>query len=79
MRIDELKINNFRGIPELEREPEGGNIGLVGPNGSGKSSVMDAIDFLLTGKVQRMTGEGTGDLSINDHVPMSTPILRTHG
>ncbi|MFC6764128.1 AAA family ATPase [Natrinema soli] len=69
MKIEELKINNFRGITELEKRPEGKNIGLVGPNGSGKSSVMDAIDFLLTGTVQRMTGEGTSDLSIEDHGP----------
>lgn len=69
MRIEELKIQNFRGIPALEQQPEGGNIGLIGPNGSGKSSVMDAIDFLLTGSVQRMTGEGTGDISIEDHGP----------
>lgn len=69
MKIEELKIQNFRGIPELEQQPEGENIGLVGPNGSGKSSVMDAIDFLLTGEVQRMTGEGTGDISIEDHAP----------
>lgn len=69
MKIEGLKITNFRGIPELERRPEGDNIGLVGPNGSGKSSVMDAIDFLLTGVVQRMTGEGTGDLSLDDHAP----------
>ena len=69
MRIDELKVHNFRGITDLEEQPEGDNIGLIGPNGSGKSSVMDAIDFLLTGDVQRMTGEGTGDLSIEDHGP----------
>lgn len=69
MKIEELKINNFRGITELEQRPEGENIGLIGPNGSGKSSVMDAIDFLLTGSVQRMTGEGTGDIRIEDHGP----------
>ncbi|WP_121744827.1 AAA family ATPase [Natronorubrum halophilum] len=69
MKIEELQINNFRGITELEKQPKGDNIGLIGPNGSGKSSVMDAIDFLLTGTVQRMTGEGTGDISIEDHGP----------
>lgn len=69
MRIDELCIHNFRGIRELEVKPEGENIGLIGPNGSGKSSVIEAIDFLLTGSVQRMTGDGTSDLSINSHGP----------
>lgn len=69
MRIEQLKIRNFRGIRSLEERPEGENIGLIGPNGSGKSSVIEAIDFLLTGSVQRMTGEGTGDISIDDHGP----------
>ncbi|GAB7009028.1 AAA family ATPase [Halorubrum trueperi] len=69
MEIKELKIHNFRGIPELKQQPEGENIGLIGPNGAGKSSVMDAVDFLLTGEIQRMTGEGTGDISIDDHGP----------
>lgn len=69
MRIESLQINNFRGIPDLEVEPGGDNLCLVGPNGSGKSSVIEAIDFLLTGKIKDLTGEGTGDLSIPEHGP----------
>lgn len=69
MRIESLQINNFRGIPELEVNPNGDNLCLVGPNGSGKSSVIEAIDFLLTGKIKDLTGEGTGDLSIPEHGP----------
>lgn len=69
MRIERLKINDFRGIPELVIEPEGDNLCLVGPNGSGKSSVIEAVDFLLTGEVKDLKGEGAGDLSIREHAP----------
>lgn len=69
MRIEQLNVNNFRGIPELEVHPEGGNMCLVGPNGSGKSSVIEAVDFLLTGSIQDLSGEGTGDISHQDHGP----------
>ncbi len=69
MRIEKLRINNFRGIPELKVEPDGGNLCLVGPNGSGKSSVIEAVDFLLTGSIQDLSGEGTGGISIREHGP----------
>lgn len=69
MRIEQLEIRDFRGIPEFEVEPSGQNLCLVGPNGSGKSSVIEAVDFLLTGDVKDLTGEGSGDLSIREHAP----------
>lgn len=67
MRIEQLEINKFRGIPEMEVEPDGDNLCLLGPNGSGKSSVIEAVDFLLTGTIKDLTGEGTGDISIPKH------------
>ena len=67
MQIERLRINNFRGIPELNLEPEGDNLCLIGPNGSGKSSIIEAVDFLLTGTIQDLTGEGTGDISLRQH------------
>ncbi|MDO4259022.1 MAG: AAA family ATPase [Actinomycetaceae bacterium] len=42
---------------------------MVGPNGSGKSGVVDAIDFALKGKVTRLSGAGTGDISVAKHAP----------
>lgn len=69
MRIERLKINGFRGIPQLGVEPNGDNLCLMGPNGSGKSSMIEAVDFLLTGEIQDLKGEGTGDISIREHVP----------
>lgn len=54
MRIDSIKIRNFRCFPEKD----GGNWGvqfrpnmhlslLVGPNGAGKTAILDALDLVL--------------------------------
>lgn len=69
MRVIELEINNIRGIPYLKLIPDGNNFIVWGPNGSGKSAVVDAIDFLLTGHISRLTGKGTGDIKLNKHGP----------
>jgi recombinational DNA repair ATPase RecF len=66
MRILELEINNVRGIEQLLLKPEGKNLVIRGPNGSGKSAVVDAIDFLLTGRVSRLTGKGTSGITLNN-------------
>ncbi|MBW1932807.1 MAG: AAA family ATPase [Deltaproteobacteria bacterium] len=50
-------------------KPDGGNFVVWGPNGSGKSAVVDAIDFLLTGRVSRLTGKGTGCITLSTHGP----------
>ena len=69
MKIIELKITNVRGIRELQLKPDGNNLVVWGPNGTGKSAVIDAIDFLLTGSITRLTGQGTGHLSVQKHGP----------
>nr|QNO46228.1 DNA replication and repair protein RecF [Methanosarcinales archaeon ANME-2c ERB4] len=69
MRLIELEIDNVRGITHLLLKPEGENFVVWGPNGSGKSAVVDAIDFLLTGRISRLTGEGTGSITLNEHGP----------
>lgn len=70
MKIERLTISNFRGIKgEFEIEPNGENIVLVGPNGSGKSSVIAAIDFLLTGTIEDLSGKGTQSLTERRHGP----------
>jgi DNA repair exonuclease SbcCD ATPase subunit len=69
MRILELDIQNVRGIRDLKLFPDGKNIAIWGPNGSGKSAVVDAIDFLLTGRITRLTGKGTASLSLAKHGP----------
>jgi len=69
MKLENLKIKNFRGILEFEINPEGDNVAIVGPNGSGKSTIVDAVDFLLTGDVKRLSGEGTRDIHLREHYP----------
>ena len=69
MRVLELEIQNVRGILNLSLKPAGKNFVIWGPNGSGKSAVVDAIDFLLTGRVSRLTGKGTGGITLSKHGP----------
>ena len=69
MKIVSLEAKNFRGLRELKLSPGGENLVIYGPNGSGKSSVVDAIDFLFTGRIARLEGQGTADISLNRHGP----------
>ncbi len=69
MRLLELEISNVRGIPHLSLKPDGKNVVVWGPNGSGKSAVVDAIDFLLTGRMARLSGKGTGGITLAKHGP----------
>src|ERR1019366_5098145 len=69
MRLLKLEISNIRGIKSATLTPDGKNLVVWGPNGSGKSAVVDAIDFLLTGKISRLIGEGTAGISLKAHGP----------
>lgn len=46
MKIDKLKISNFRGIGEINLENLGTMVIIAGQNGSGKSCLFDAIRLL---------------------------------
>lgn len=67
VRLLEIRIRNFRGIRRIDVRLGGKNFVILGPNGTGKSSVVDAIDFLLTGRIDRLTGQGTGSASLGKH------------
>jgi recombinational DNA repair ATPase RecF len=67
--LSNLSIHRFRGIHDISINLAGKNIAIIGANGTGKSSVADAIDFLLTGQLRRLTGEGAGALSLSKHAP----------
>jgi energy-coupling factor transporter ATP-binding protein EcfA2 len=75
MRLLELSIRDVRGIRSLDVSPDGENLLIWGPNGSGKSAVVDALDFLLTGRISRLTGRGTSGITLSTHGPHvdSTP------
>ncbi len=48
MRIERLRLSNFRGFEELDLEfPKHGTTVLVGNNGAGKTSILEAIGVLL--------------------------------
>ena len=62
MRLLGLTVQNVRGLPDLHLQFDGRNVVIWGPNGAGKSCVVDAIDFLITGRISRLTGEGTAGI-----------------
>lgn len=69
IRVKSISIKEFRGIRDLTLDFKGNNYAICGPNGTGKSGVVDALEFVLTGKVSRLSGEGSGDISLKRHGP----------
>lgn len=69
IRIESLHIQEFRGIRNLKITLGQKPFAICGPNGSGKSGVIDAIEFALTGKISRLSGQGTKELSVSEHGP----------
>ena len=50
MKINSLKIENFKAIENLEIVADGANVKVIGQNGTGKSSIADAYTWAFTGK-----------------------------
>jgi hypothetical protein len=69
IQIEAIHIEEFRGIRNLGLTLGCKPFVVWGPNGSGKSGVVDAIDFALTGSIARLTGAGTGGLTVLKHGP----------
>lgn len=69
IQVQKLRIEEFRGIRALDLDMGRNSFVVAGPNGSGKSGVVDAIDFALTGNVARLSGAGTGGISVAKHAP----------
>ena len=69
IQVEALSILELRGIRELQLTPQRKSFVISGPNGSGKSGVVDAIQFGLTGEISRLSGKGTGGLSVQKHGP----------
>ena len=53
IKINALRLRNFKGVRSAEYYFGGRNARLEGPNGSGKSTVFDAFTWLLFGKDHR--------------------------
>ncbi|GAI28999.1 unnamed protein product [marine sediment metagenome] len=69
MKVLKIHIENIRGVKEIDLEPEGENFVIFGPNGTGKSAIVDALDFLFTGRISRLSGEGTAGITLRTHGP----------
>lgn len=72
IKITKLVITEFRGVRSLTLDLSNQSFLIHGPNGTGKSGIVDAIDFALTGSVARLTGSGTGGISVLRHAPHVT-------
>jgi hypothetical protein len=69
IQIEAIRIQELRGVREMEIKPRRKSFVISGPNGSGKSGVVDAIQFGLTGEISRLMGKGTVGLSLQRHGP----------
>lgn len=71
MKIDYLKIENFKGVDGLNIYFQRSNAIISGQNGTGKTTVLDAVCWLLTNKMSdRKTAE-----SANYHNSTKTTIV----
>ena len=64
-----MEAEEFRGIRKLSIDFKGENFAICGRNGTGKSGIVDALEFGLTGNILRLSGKGTGDISLKEHAP----------
>jgi hypothetical protein len=65
--IQQLEAIGVRGLPRFDFELGGKSLVILGENGTGKSSIVDALEFLFTGRIQHL--EGPRELSLSRHGP----------
>jgi len=79
MKVNQLVIQNFRGIEDLTLDFGDRNlIVLIGINGSGKSSILDCLAILLcrlTGSVENNVGSS---LRINHNFYLKKQDIKNH-
>lgn len=64
MKIEQVRITNFKKAADFEFRPEKVNI-FLGPNGTGKSSILQALRYGLTGiSPQDPIGEGADQATV---------------
>ena len=69
IKVKKIEIIEFRGIRNLTIDFNDKNFAICGRNGTGKSGVVDALEFVLTGSVSRLSGTGTGGVTLKEHAP----------
>ena len=65
--IDKIQVQNFRGIRHVDLPVKGCNLIVVGENGAGKSSLVDALEYFFTGRVEQL--EGRSDVNKSQSIP----------
>lgn len=66
MKIEKLRIKNFRCYENIELELKEDYIVLVGINGAGKTTVLDAISIALGGYISNFNGMGIYGINKSD-------------
>lgn len=69
MKLAFVEIAGFRGFKDKTRfDLPGGFVVLTGRNGVGKSTVLDAVDFVLTGTINKYAVKGAKGGGLDDHI-----------
>ncbi len=69
MKLTFVEIAGFRGFKDRTRfDLPGGFVVLTGRNGVGKSTVLDAVDFVLTGTINKYAVKGARGGGLDDHI-----------
>lgn len=78
MKVESIKIKNFKAISEESLQINGNNVYVLGPNGIGKSSFLDAIFKVISGKdlPSKLTKEGEKKGSIE--IDLGGIIVKAH-
>lgn len=57
INLKNIEIKSFRGIKNFNIDFNKKSLVLVGENGSGKSSIVNAFEYLFTGKIESLSGK----------------------
>lgn len=69
MKLDFVEVCGFRGFREKVRISFGSGFTVItGRNGVGKSTLCDAVEFALTGSIDKYTVEKAAQESLNDYL-----------
>lgn len=69
MRIDFLELCGFRGFRDKVRVEFGSGFTIItGRNGVGKSTLCDAVEFAITGSIEKYTVEKAAKESLSDYL-----------
>src|SRR5688572_17834315 len=69
MKIGFIEIAGFRGFKQKTRfELPSGFVVLTGRNGVGKSTVLDAVDFVLTGTINKYSVTSAKGGGLQEHI-----------